>query len=353
MNIHNLGFTEELEKEWQVKNPSFTPARVLTVNKNNYFIKSESGESIAELSGKLLFSTDSNSDLPAVGDWVLTQVFDEDSVSIIHEVLSRKSILKRKTSGKNIDFQIIAVNIDTAFIIQADDFNLRRLERYLVMANESKIEPVILLSKSDLFDKEEIEKRVQTIKDIDQNISVISFSNTTGSDFEKVEQLIQPGKTYCLLGSSGVGKTTLLNRLLGNEEFAVNEVREKDKKGKHTTTRRQLTILENGGMIIDTPGMRELGNFDIEEGISETFDEIAQLANECKYTDCTHTHEKGCAVLAAVEDGSLDERRYNNYIKLKKESDYYGRSFLEKKQRDKEFGKMVKEVKKIIKRNKN
>jgi len=352
MKINNLGFTEQLEKEWQDKNPSFTPARVLTVNKNNYLIKSESSETLAELSGKMFYSIDSNSDLPAVGDWVLTQSFDEDSVSIIHEVLSRKSILKRKTSGKNIDFQVIAANIDTAFIIQADDFNLRRLERYLVMAKESKIEPVILLSKSDLFEKDEIEKRVEAIKIVDQNISVIPFSNTTGDDFEKIVNMIEPYKTYCLLGSSGVGKTTLLNKLIGNEEFAVNDVREKDRKGKHTTTRRQLTILENGGMIIDTPGMRELGNFDVESGIADTFDEIIELASKCLFVDCTHTHEKGCAVLNAIEEGSLDQGRYNNFIKMKKESDHYSRSYQEKRERDKEFGKMCKEVMKYKKRNK-
>ena len=345
--IEDIGFDEWfVEQIKSFENNEFSSARVIQVNKDNYIIRNEHSEIKAEITGKLLFNANSGINLPAVGDWVLVQYFDDNTFAIIHEILLRKSILKRKVAGRNIDYQVLATNIDTAFIVQSLDsnYNLRRLERYLVMINESKIKPVILLSKCDLIDDSELKEKTNEIKQINQTIKIIPFSNINNSGIESILEILVPGKTFCLLGSSGVGKTSLLNKLIGEEKYEVKDIREKDDRGRHTTTRRQLIFMENGSMLIDTPGLRELGIFNMDEGISETFDEISNLAKQCLFKDCTHTHEKGCAVKQAVENETIDKNRYNNYLKIQKESAFYEMSYLEKRQRDKEFGKMIKQV---------
>jgi ribosome biogenesis GTPase len=325
---------------------SFDIARVTAVHKDSYILNNGKNDVFAELIGKMLFDADSPIDFPAVGDWVLATFYDNYTFSIIHNVLPRKSLLKRKTPGKRIDFQLIATNIDVAFIVQSLDtnFNLRRLERYLVMVKDSNIEPIVLLSKSDLLDTKEIENRVAEIHKIMPFLHVQPFSNENESGLKEVKDLLAPRKTYCLLGSSGVGKTTLLNNLIGDAKFTTKAVRKKDSKGRHATTYRQLTKLDCNAMLIDTPGMRELGNFSIETGMDETFSEIVELSEECKFNDCTHSNEKGCAVIKAVENGKVPEKRYQNYLKMKKESIYNEMSYFEKKQKDKQFGKLIKSV---------
>ena len=321
-------------------------ARVITVNKDSYTINNGKGDVSAELTGKLMFSADSVLDFPATGDWVIARYYDNDSFAIISEIVSRKSVLKRKKSGRKIEFQLIATNIDTGLIVQSLDsnYNLRRLERYLVMVNESDIQPVVLLSKSDLLPESAINEKVSEINALINDIRVIPFSNLDRSSLKVVKELLVPWKTYCLLGSSGVGKTTLINNLLDEVRFQTHSVREKDGKGRHITTRRQLINLNNGAMIIDTPGMRELGNFDVNIGIHNTFDEIAELSNQCRYNDCSHTQEEGCSILAALKDRVISEERYKNFVKLNKESAFYEMSYLEKKRKDKKFGKLVKSV---------
>ena len=300
-----------------------------------------------------MFNADSPLDYPAVGDWVYAQFVDDESFAVIHEIVPRKSLIKRKTSGKKIDIQLIAANIDTAMIIQSLDFNynIRRLERYLVMVSETNIRPVVLLSKSDLLTPEEIEKKEIDIHTVMPNIQIVAFSNTNDSGLDRVKDLLISGETYCLLGSSGVGKTTLLNNFMNEAIFETQIVSEKDGKGRHTTTRRQLIILENGAMIIDTPGMRELGIIAVESGLSDTFKEIAELLDQCRYNDCTHIMEEGCAVLAALEDGMISKERYQSYLKMNKEALYNEMSYLEKKRRDKQFGKLCKSVMKYKKRD--
>ncbi|MBW2596510.1 MAG: ribosome small subunit-dependent GTPase A [Deltaproteobacteria bacterium] len=324
----------------------FDIARVMAVHKDSYTINNGENDVFAELIGKMVFTAASPIDYPAVGDWVLANFYDEKTFSIIHEILPRKSFLRRKTPGKKIDFQLIAANIDVAFIVQSLDtnFNLRRLERYLVMVNESNIRPIVLLSKSDLLTSEYIANSIDEIRKIMPRLHVQPFSNKNAYGLKEVKDLLNPGCTYCLIGSSGVGKTTLLNNLIGESLFKTKTVRDKDNKGRHATTYRQLIKLDWGAMVIDTPGMRELGNFSVETGLDETFAEIIELSKKCQYNDCTHVNEKGCAVLNAVKNGQLPDKRYQNYIKMNKESLYNEMSYLEKRQKDKQFGKFCKTV---------
>jgi len=324
----------------------FEIARVIAVHKESYILNNGKNNVFGEVIGKMLFSAVSPLDFPAVGDWVLAIFYNEDTFSIIHKVLPRKSLLKRKTPGKKIDFQLIAANIDVAFIVQSldENFNLRRIERYLVMVKDSNIEPIVLLSKSDLLTTKDIESRILEIHDIMPELHVLPFSNQSEDGLKNVKKILTPRKTYCLLGSSGVGKTSLINKLIGDDMFTTKTVRKKDSKGRHTTTSRQLIRLACEAMLIDTPGMRELGNFSMETAVDETFSEIIALSEQCQFSDCTHINEKGCAVLRAVKNGQVPEKRYRNYIKMKKESIYNKMSYLEKRQKDKQFGKYCKTI---------
>jgi len=327
-------------------------ARVIAVHKDSYVVTDGFIESFAECSGSLLYTVGSPSDMPTTGDWVYADFYDDASHAIIHGVIARKTILKRKRAGKLVDFQLIAANIDVAFIVQSVDYNLnlRRLERYLVMVNESKITPVILLSKCDLISQDQVVKIQEDISSIFPETNILPFSNLSGENIDTIRSSLLPGQTYCLLGSSGVGKTTLLNSILGTEQFETQSVSKKDSKGRHTTTRRELILLENGALLIDTPGMRELGNISVDAGIDETFSEISKLSQQCRFGNCSHIKEKGCAVLSAVKNGDLEKLRYKNYLKMKKESAFNEMSYSEKKKKDKDFGKLIKSTLKSNKR---
>ena len=355
MELTDLGFDPWFQKKREeLPQSGWSVARITAVDRNRYLVRNEKSEIQAEPTGKLLFFTDSGQDLPCVGDWVLVQYYNDDTLAIIHDVMPRKTFLRRKSAGKKVDYQMIASNIDYACIIQSCDFNfnLRRMERYLVMANEGHIEPMILLSKSDLISPEDLEKRISEIRQAGIGAKVIPFSNKTALGLETVRQILEKGKTYCLLGSSGVGKTTLLNHLLGREEFETNPVREKDGRGRHTTSRRQLTVLDNGALLIDTPGMRELGMIAVGASIDDSFSDIHELSGDCRFNDCTHIMESGCAILAAIENGSLSNEKYQNYMKLRKESEFNQMSYVERRQKDKQFGKMIKTVKKELRKRK-
>jgi ribosome biogenesis GTPase len=353
MRLEDLGLNEWHQERLKESPPSdYSLARVVAVHKDNYTVRNEDTEIRAEVTGKLLYGAASNLDLPAVGDWIDVQYFNDNTLAIIHSIRPRKTILKRKVAGKNIEYQVIATNIDTAFIVQSAefDFNLRRLERYLIMVNDSHIEPVILLSKLDLVSPEELNREISEIKSISAGCKITAFSNETGEGLDDIQKVLKRGHTYCLLGSSGVGKTTLINRLIGRNEYTTSAVREKDGRGRHVTARRQLIFLEQGGMIIDTPGMRELGTIGVDTGLNETFADIVRLGRNCRFKDCTHTDEPACSVTEAVKKGKLPAKRYQNYLKIRKESKYHEMSYLEKRKKDKAFGKFIKSAMKDLKK---
>jgi ribosome biogenesis GTPase len=343
-NIEKLGFDKWFQDKIDLsKMTDYQVARVITVNKNSFVVSNGKQDIYAELTGKYLFNSDSALDFPTVGDWVYVQLFDDDSLAIIHDILPRKSLLKRKTSGKKIEYQLISANIDTAIIMQSIDsnFNLRRLERYLVMINESNITPVIFLSKCDLVRIDEIESKKNEIYKIIPDIKIAAFSNNLLSDIKNIRTHFTPSKTFCLIGSSGVGKTTLLNNLIHQDLYKTQPIREKDGRGRHTTSRRELIVLENGSIVVDTPGMRELGIISVDTSLDDTFNEVEELSKHCRYRDCTHTNEKGCAVLKGIEEGTISNERYQNYIKMYKEVLYNEMSYFEKRQKDKKFGKFM------------
>ena len=351
--LESIGFDDwfRTQAETETVN-SYEIARVIAVHRDSCVVTRGAAEVFAECSGNLLYSSDSPLDLPTTGDWVYGDFYEGDSHAIIHGVLPRKTVIKRKTAGKRVDFQLIAANIDFACIMQSadDNFNLRRLERYLAMVNDSRITPVILLSKCDLASTAEVEELKKLISRVAPESAVLAFSTKAEGSIEAIKNTLVKGKTYCLIGSSGVGKTTFINGLIGRDQFHTQTVSRKQNKGRHTTTVRELVRLDNGALLIDTPGMRELGNVSVDTGIEETFADIAYLAGHCKFRDCSHGAEQGCAILAAIRAGELDQQRYNNFLKIKNESAFHEMSYIEKRSKDKEFGKMVKTVMKIKKK---
>jgi ribosome biogenesis GTPase len=352
MELKDLGFGAWFQEcTADLLQPEHSIARVTAVDRGGGLVRNEHGEIPFELAGRLRFDIQSPVDLPCVGDWVAVQYHNSGALAIIHGVLPRKTFLRRKCAGKNVDFQMIASNIDVAFIVQSChyDFNLRRFDRYLVMANEGHIEPVLLLTKTDLITPEELEEIIASIRQSGIHARTLTVSNATGAGLDAFRQLLVPGRTYCLLGSSGVGKTTLINRLLGRDAFDTKAV-SRTGEGKHTTSRRQLIVIEPGALLIDTPGMRELGLMGAGEALDDSFADMIDLSVSCRYADCTHTREPGCSVLAAVESGDLSEDRYDSYLKLKKESDFYEMSYAEKRKKDRVFGRFIKSAKTQVKK---
>lgn len=354
MKLEDLGYNNKLE-EFRIEQnlDNFEIGRIIAEYKERYIVKTAKAEFEAEINGNMRFSANSREDFPAVGDWVALTTYDSD-FAIIHKILPRFSIIKRQAVGQFGEIQIIATNIDYAFLIQAvdRDFNINRLERYLTICYSSKVSPIIILSKTDLVEEHRIGEILESIKLRIKDVPIITLSNETQNGYDVIKKTIEKGKTYCMLGSSGVGKSTLLNNLTGLNIMKTDSISQSTKKGRHITSHRQLVVLENGGILIDNPGMREVGITDTTTGLETTFDKIISLSQKCKFKDCTHTHEAGCSVLDAVEKGEIEKSAYENYLRLEREKTHFESTIEERRRKDKEFGKMIKNYKKDMSKNK-
>lgn len=326
LNLQTFGFNDYFEKEFeQYQDAGYAVGRVALEHKRMYRVWTEEEELLCEVSGKFSFLAESRDDFPAVGDWVVLKTRAGENRGTIHAVLPRKSKFSRKAAGTNTEEQIVAANVDTIFLVNSlnDDLNLRRIERYLLLSWESGANPVIVLTKADLC--KDLEEKLAEVESISMGVPVVSVSVVEESGLAGLQPYLLPGKTVALLGSSGVGKSTLTNYLLGDDKQKVQTIREGDDKGRHTTTHRELILLPQGTVLIDTPGMRELQLWDSEYGLAESFTDIENMADECKFRDCTHVNEPGCAVIQAIENGSLDQNRLTSYKKLQKELAYLER----------------------------
>ena len=354
MKLEDLGYNDKLRK-FSIENKlsDFEIGRVIAEHKERYIVKTENGEYEAEITGNLRFTAKSRIDFPAVGDWVALTTYDAE-FSVIHKILPRQSMISRQAVGQFGEIQIIATNIDYAFLIQAvdRDFNINRLERYLTICYSAKVKPIIVLTKTDLIDEQKIAEITDSIKQRIKDVVVFAISNETQDGYEVLKMNIEKGKTYCMLGSSGVGKSTLLNNLFGKTLMRTDSISVSTNKGRHITSHRELIVLENGGILVDNPGMREVGIADTSGGLETTFDRIISLSQNCKFNDCTHTNEVGCSVIEAVEQGEIDKKSYENYLKMERENAHFESTIVEKRKKDKEFGKVIKNYKKEMKKNK-
>ena len=326
--------------------PERTVGRITLQEKGFYRIRTSMGEQNALVSGKFQFDAQSPSDYPAVGDYVMASCADPDT-AIIHQLLPRRSLFVRKAAGTSKTEQVVAANIDTVFLCMSlnNDFNLRRLERYLAVAWESGADPVVVLTKADLC--ADLPQKQREVEAIAMGVTILTTSAMELEGYRHIMPYITEGRTVAFVGSSGVGKSTLINRLLGEERLATDGLRNDD-KGHHTTTHRELLFLPGGAMVIDTPGMRELGMWDAASGVEQTFGDIEELAARCRFRNCSHTSEPGCAVRAALESGHLDAGRWLSYQKLKNENSYAADSESYLAAKEKKF----KEISKINKYHK-
>jgi ribosome biogenesis GTPase / thiamine phosphate phosphatase len=327
VSLKELGWNSNFAAMWNAmeREPSWMPARVVSQHRGLWQLAGKFGECWGAPSGNLREAADQDGDWPAVGDWVAVQMTGGDDRAMLHAVLPRRSQVVRKVAGKRIAQQVIAANVDTAFLVAAldGDFNLRRLERYLAQSWESGARPVIVLNKADECD--DVAARVADVTSIARGIPVLPMSAQTGSGLGVMDTFLTPRQTVVLLGSSGVGKSTIVNKLLGRDAQVTRPVRQSDSRGRHTTTARELLRLPGGALIIDTPGLRELQLWDAADGVTESFADIEELASECRFRDCRHENEPGCAVLAAIASGTLDSARWENRRKLEREQEFLQR----------------------------
>lgn len=339
--IGRAGSNEELERD--------KLARVITVQKNSYRLSDGDMEYLAQVSGRYLHTATSTLDFPAVGDWVEVEKLYDEGKAIIKQLLPRTSQFVRQAAGDRTEAQLVAANVDTVLIVNAldHDFNSRRIERYILSTYESGASPVILLTKKDSCTLERLKEVVSATEEIAIGVPVIAVSSKTGDGLEQVRSYLTPGKTGALLGSSGVGKSTLINALLGEDVQETKEVREDDSKGRHTTTHREMFRLPNGGLLIDTPGMRELQLWEGETAIGTAFQDVEALEAACHFTDCRHDTEPGCRVKEALDSGELSVDRFHSYLKLQRELAYEKRkqnqkAMIEEKNKWKQISKYQK-----------
>lgn len=350
--LENIGLTPGIRNDFEAFGKlGYKLGRIALEHKQMYRVILEEGEYLCTLAGKLKYEADAREDLPAVGDWVAVKAFDGEMKGTIQGILPRSSKFSRKAAGVLTEEQIVAANIDTVFIVNSlnDDLNVRRIERYLLLAWESGASPVIILSKADLA--EDLPLVLNQVEAVSLGVPVIAVSVLDGTGISELEAILTPGKTIALIGSSGVGKSSLINYLTGYQKQEVQEIRESDDKGKHTTTHRELILLPSGAVMIDTPGMREIQLWSGSEGLRESFSDIEEFTSTCRFRDCTHSNEPGCGVLQAINKGLLTEERLLSYKKLLKELNYLERKIDKKAQSDEKrhWKNISKEIRKINK----
>ena len=342
MSIEGWGWNSYFEAFWRGSDwENAVPARVVAQQRKFWRVAGDFGERWAEANGKLRLAADEGADWPAVGDWVVAELHGADTPAVIQEVLPRRSKFVRKSPGKKVKEQVIAANVDTALLVSAldGDFNTRRIERYLAQCWESGARPVIVLNKVDACEKA---RGKAGMGHVAMGTAVCVVSARTGQGFGELEGLLRPGHTFVLLGSSGVGKSTIANRLLGHTVQEVQPVRESDNRGRHTTTTRELFVLPCGALLMDTPGLREMQLWEAESGVAQVFADIDLLAAQCRFGDCRHEAEPGCAVLAALRAGTLDPARVENWRKLLREQEFFRRKIdPEARQEQKELWKQI------------
>jgi ribosome biogenesis GTPase len=324
--LQGLGWNSYFDALWcEHEKPAWLPARVISQQRGLWRVAGEFTERWAEASGTLRAAADAGADWPTVGDWVAAEILSGGGRPLIHEVLPRRSKFARKVAGRRIEEQVIAANVDTAFVVMAldGDFNVRRLERFLAQCWESGARSIIVLNKAD--DCGDVAARVAEVESVAAGLPIFAVSARTGEGLEALDSLLEPGHTIVLLGSSGVGKSTLLNHFLQRDAQVVQPVRISDSRGRHTTTSRELFALPGGALLIDTPGLRELQLWGATEGVEQTFSDIEELAAQCKYGDCGHTSEPGCAVQAAIAEGRLEADRLESQRKLQREQEFLRR----------------------------
>lgn len=319
LDLTTLGWDDAFAEQFSIyAAQGFAPGRVSIQHRGAYDVLTENGELRCDIRGRLFEEADSPADLPAVGDWVAISVSPDGTRGTVEGLVPRRTRFSRKTAWQATEEQVIAANVDVVFITSSlnEDLNLRRLERYLILARESGARPVVVLTKADLHP--DPDGAVREVEDVADEIPVIAISSRTGAGLDRVRSLLAPGVTAALLGSSGVGKSTLVNTLAGEEILSTREIRD-DGKGRHTTSHRELVRLPGGALVVDTPGMRELQLWVADEGLEETFGDVTSLFEHCKFADCAHDREPGCAVKAAIADGTLDPERWESYLKLEAE----------------------------------
>ncbi len=357
MNLNDFGWNEYFRSEFEKYSQNgYVPCRVIQQHRNMYVVISEQGELQAEVSGKMRHQAGSRSNFPAVGDWVAAAIRPDEGKATIHALLPRQGCFSRKMAGQETEEQVLAANIDTVFLVSGldGDFNPRRIERYLTLSWESGANPVIVLNKTDIC--ENLEEKIGEVESIAFGIPVLPISAIAKSGLESIREYLQKGKTAAFLGSSGVGKSTIINSLLGYQRMFVQEVREDDSRGRHTTTSRELILLPEGGILVDTPGMREIQLWADEDGLRKTFDDIEEIAALCRFRDCSHSGEPDCAIQVALEEGSLDRKRWESYLKLQKELKYLAarQDVKERRRQERDWDKKIrnyfKQMKELKKR---